>query len=305
MNISVKEFIDNYASILGVGYDSKCAYELINKARFLAYPLGDWVGTMAYMGFNASKGMMVLDSDMDFIRGARSGHGIVEIDVGHVTKEVYCGCKANPIISKRIGRVYSPFQSTENSVMFAYAVNQKDEGKELRIQYESAKGTKYDETISLIHLQPTFLINKLSKITRISKPVTSGAIAIALGPDHKNPIAIAHISAGDMNPVYNQYCFPCSGCLALEVKKRMIPYSIESMDDVLDIHPEAMSLFISAIKSKDSNKEGWQKDYSASVSLAVNFLRQEQINEDATNDAQITVQFHDYGFNELVHQQSI
>lgn len=305
MNISVREFVDNYASILGVGSDSKCAYELINKARFLVYPLGDWVGTMEYMGFNASKGTMTLPSDMDFIRGARSGNGIVEIDVGHVTKEIYCCCKANPIISKRIGRVYSPFQSTENSPFYAYAVNQNDEGKELRIQYESRKGTKYDETISLIHLQPTYLINIPSKITRISKPVTRGVVAIAVGPNHKNPVAISHLSAGDMNPVYTQYCFPCSGCLAIEVKKRMIPYSIDSADDVLDIHPEAMSLLISAIKAKDSNKEAWQKDYSASVSLAVNFLRQEQINEDATNDAQLTVQFHDHGFNELVYQQSI
>lgn len=305
MNISVSEFIDNYASILGVGSDSKCAFDLINKARFIAYPLGDWVGTMEYLGFNAAKGTMILPSEFDFIRGARSCGHIIDIDVGHVTKELYCGCKSCPVITKRIGRVYSPFQSTENQPFYAYAVNLRDAGKQLRVQYETLKGTRNDETITLLHLQPTYLINRPAKITRITKSVTSGVIAIALGVDYQNPILISHISAGDMNPVYNQYCFTCGGCIAIEVKKRMMPYSIDSLGDVLDIHPEALSLFITAVKSKDKSEAGWQKDYGASVALGVNFLRQEQINEDSTNDAQLTVQFHDHGFDELTYQQSI
>ncbi len=305
MNISVEEFIKSYGSILGQSEDSDCAYDLINKARHIAYPLGDWVGTMAYMGFNASKGVLTLPSDIDFIRGARSCNGIVDIDLGHITKELYCGCACNPVISKMLGRVYSPFQSTENATYFAYAVNLKDVGAELRVQYETGKGTRHDETISLLHLQPTTLRNRIGKILRVTKSVTHGAVAIAIGDDPQNPVAIDHISATDMNPTYARYCFPCSGCLALEVKKRMIPYSKASAGDILDIHPEALSIFIAAVLDKDARKDGWQKSYSASVQLAVQFLKQEQINEEGTNDAQQEVQYHDHAFEQLVEDNSI
>ena len=305
MNISVEEFIKSYSSILGVGGDSSCAYDLINKARLVAYPLGDWIGTMDYMGFNASKGVLTLPSEVDFIRGARGSCGIIEIDAGHVTKEIYCGCRANPIISKKIGRVYSPFQSTENIPYFAYAVNKNDIGKQLRVQYENSKGTRHDEYVDLLHLQPTVLLGRPARILRVTKPVTAGAVAFSIGVDPENPIEITYLAANDMHPTYSQYCFSFSGCLALEVKKRMLPYSIESIDEILDIHPEALSILIAAVIAKDTRKEGWQKDYSASISLAVNFLRQEQINEDSTNDAQLSVQFHDYTFEELTTLQSI
>jgi hypothetical protein len=305
-SISAREFIDEYFQVVGVNSDNECAYQLLNQARNLAYPLGDWVGTMDHRLINVTNGCFVLPSDLELIRGARNCYGdIIPIDLGHVTKDFYNHCDPQPLIVKSIGRIYSPFQSTENLPIYFHAVNGKDIGKEIRVQYLGTRGARYEDTITLRHLKPTKLKNHAARILRITKPRTVGLVAVYYGSDSNNPSGVDYILAADTNPSYTVYKSECAGTIAIESKKRMMPLSLDSADDVLDIHPEALASFITAIRARDERKDGWLNNYSAAVSLGVNYLKQEQINEAATNDGDIPVQYVSQLTNDLVDLQNL
>lgn len=294
VNIAVEEFIQMNSEVIGFGPESQCAYDLINKARIIAYASGDWVGTLSYERVKVDGCNFMLPSKFETIKRAKGINGIdVTVD-GLMDLAGFNGCCEDVIV--RINKkVYLPFQLTEKLPLSFFAVNKKDEGKELRVPYMDTAGSLNDEIVPLLHQKPTRLINIPLDVLRISKPTTVGMVGIQHGDK------TAYIPANEKSPTYNVYSSSLSDCvIAVEVKHKYIPYTIEDANSVLDINPEALSSLIVAVKAKDKKKDdNWIAQYAASVKLATDFLKAELKNETTVSFAFIPVNTDDKFFNSL------
>lgn len=276
INITVCEFIDTYSEVIGSDSTSKCSFDIINRARIIAWPIGDWVGTIEHLAIPRHGGRFILPSRIEVIKEAYGSVGLthaVDNISGHAE---FMRCCGNKYITKMEGRIYSPFQLTEKKPMLFRATNLDDEKVGLRVQYVDHSGSIHDETVSLLNLKGTRLRNIPAKILRISKPTTKGLIEIRQGG------SCAYIDAFEKAPSYTVYCIEgefCGDCVMVRAKKKLIPYTLDDCNQILDINPEALSSFIVAVKAKDRRGEGWVQEYAAATKLGHDFLQKEIKNE--------------------------
>jgi hypothetical protein len=302
INMTVGEFIQTNSDIIGYDEDSQCAYDLINKARIIAYPVGEWVGTMSYEAIPvAADGTFVLPSHLETIKHARgfnSGEDITIHSQIHPSQWERC-CHGETLVRIN-GRIYSPFQLTEKAVVCFRAVNKQDEGVSVRVSYTDWSGSLRDETVSLLHYKKTRLKHQPKKINRIEKPRTVGPVEFSAG------CSIAYIDAIEKSPSYTVYCADtlCGGCVAIQAKKKYIPYTKADINEVIDINPEALSSLIIAVKYKEGRGENWTAQYGAAVKIAIDFLKQEVKSETSTEKGTEPVQSRDYYFESFLNQNN-
>lgn len=289
INITVKEFIDSNPGIIGFDSSSQCAYDLINRARIIAYPIGDWVGTMVYRPVALRGCLFTLPYDLEVIREAKNICGRVLTPDSVISRNEFEFCN-DTLMTRMEGRTHFPFQLTERPLCF-WAINKGDKGSKLRVVYIDWGGTMRDEELELGHTssEAVRLSSYPHTITRLTKGSTNGYVIATDG------VETAHLSPSDKNPMFTTYrlnnlCRPT--CIAIYAKKKYIPYSLADDEAVLDINPEALSSLIIAIKAKDARAQGWIAEYSNSVSLAKNFLNAELTNEQSTTVGIATVDYH-------------
>lgn len=280
INITVREYIEMYSDIIGNDPEEQCSIDLVNKARIIAYPTGDWVGTVGYEKLSTNNGNFVLPTEYESIREAKYVcGGNVQVETGPINQSDYFSCASPVVITKLAGRTYSPIQLTENCALDILICNSRDEGKSIRVIYSDSNGSSRDETIILSET-PTRLQYLPSSIKRISKQRTVGSVI--LRSNGKEGI----VKAFETSPVYSIYCIlpanSCSGAIYYKAKKRCIPYTIDDLDDPLDINPEALSSFCLATKFKSDREATWFSDYTGAIKLGKDLLKAEYLNEQET-----------------------
>lgn len=295
INITLGEFLEMYQDSIGHGSNSQCALDLINRARAVAYPMGDWVGTMVYRVIAVCNNCFMLPYDLDVIRSAKHNFGH-EITINSVIdKRTYCDC-GDCVMTRVDGRVYNPFVLTEKSPYYMWAINSNDVGKKVRVQYVTFSGSVHDETLELRHgrRKATRLRHIPFSITRIEKEPTVGLVGLAQGCNS------AYLYPHDSSPVYTLYWTNvCASCIAISAKRRYIPYTINDLNSIVDIHPEALSTLIIALKAKDRKDPGWSKEHADAVRLAKDFLTMELSDETTQNKAMTVVDTDDKFINSL------
>lgn len=297
INITLEEFLDMYQDSIGHGPNSQCAFDLINRARAVAYPMGDWVGTLVYRVVSVNSNCFMLPYDLEVIRSAKVnlGHPITINSI--IDRREYCNC-GDCVLTRVDGRLYNPFPLTENSPYYVFAVNGNDVGKKVRIQYITSSGSAHDETIELRHTKnkATRLRHIPATISRIEKGLTVGLVGVYQGS------SLAYLYAHDSSPTYTVYWTNVnSGCVAISAKRRYIPYTREQLGYVIDIHPEALSTLIIALKAKDRKDPGWAQEHADAVKLSKDFLTVELSDETTQNKATAAVYTEDHFINSL-HQ---
>jgi hypothetical protein len=302
VNITVEEFVNTYRDIIGNAADSQCSIDLINKARIIAYPMSDFDGSMAYepIGVNLG-GRLVLPAHLDTIRLARycNGKG-VEISRDEYMDSVYFESCMEDILVRMEGKSYLPFVlDIDNQYpMYFFAVNMHDAGKVMEVSYIDAAGTHHDEEVTLLPNQAvTRLRHAPSKVSRIKKGSTKGRIGVSVNQ------LTEYLEARDKVPTYSVYCTNdvCSCYLAIKAKKKYIPYTLDDLNEVLDVNPEALSTLIIAVKKKSSNPQNWFQEYSATVEIARKFLAAEVRNKENTRQGIQAVTF-DNAFMDSIEQ---
>ncbi len=289
INITLKEFIESNQGIVGFDSSSQCAYDLINRARIIAYPIGDWVGTMAYRSVMVNQGCyFILPYDLEVIREAKNICGRI-LGIDSVVSRDEFDCCHDTLLTRIDGRAHFPFQLTERPLCF-WAINKGDKGSKVRVVYIDWGGTMRDEEIELGHTS-----NEAVRLTSYPKTI----IRFTKGSKHGYVVATdgletAHFNPTDKNPMFTIYKVnSCSSqCIAIYAKKKYIPYSPDDEESVLDINPEALSSLIIAIKAKDARAQNWANEYSAAVSLAKNFLNAELTNEQSSTVGIAPVDYH-------------
>ena len=289
INITLQEFIDSNQSTIGFDSSSQCAYDIINRARIIAYPIGDWVGTMVYRPVELRGCFFTLPHDLEVIREAKNICGRL-IGIDSVISRNEFDCCTDSLLTRIEGRVHFPFQLTERQLCF-WAINRADKGSKVRVVYIDWGGTMRDEELELGHTnnEAVRLSTYPRTITRLSKGSTHGYVIASDG------VNVGHLAPSDKNPMFTIYRINnlCNAqCIAIYAKKKYIPYSTHDSEAVLDINPEALTSLIIAIKAKDARAQGWLNEYSGAVSLAKNFLNAELTNEQSTTVGIAAVDYH-------------
>jgi hypothetical protein len=286
VSITVREYIETYQSLVGYGPDSKCAVDLINKARIIAYGSGDWSGTREAVGLVLCNGCIVLPSHIESIRSLRACGSDYKVTYNGIPVgyEDFCSCAPSGLVSREVNRIGTPFMIGKPMPICFYAINKLDEGKIIDVSYEDSAGTHRHEFITLKYRKSERLNYTVSAIKSINKPVTNGNIAIVDGDGN-----VYRIDARDTRPSYPVYKVDgnlcgCK-CVVATIKRRYMKYTLDSLDDMLDINPEALSNLISAVLIREKGEPNWQAAFAASVSLAMEFLRQERTISEGTENA--------------------
>lgn len=299
INITVRDFLSMYSDIVGSSPDTQCAIDLVNQARIIAYPIDDWVGTIGYESLPTLNGVFLLPSEYEEIREAKnacSDKGI-HVHTGPITAHDFGSCCGTFLITKLYGRSYCPIQLTEKYRLKFSALNAKDAGNEIRVQYIDTAGSFRDETASLFFRKPVALRYIPRQIKRITKPRTVGKILVQSGETS------GCIESYETSPVYSIYCAQspsCSGPIYLRCKKRCILYTLDNLDDILDINPEAISSFILACKVKAKQEPNWSQDYQAAIRLGTDLLKKEYANEENTSVGTHPVNMEETFFDSLL-----
>jgi hypothetical protein len=297
INITLEEFLEMYQDSIGHGINSQCAFDLVNRARAVAYPMGDWVGTMVYRVVSVNANCFILPYDLEVIRSAKVNLGYHLTINSVVDRRAYCDCD-ECVLTRVDGRIYNPFQLTGRAPYHVFAVNSNDKGKKVRIQYTSLAGSAHDETIELNHTKnkSTRLRHVPFQINRIEKESTVGLVGISQGS------TVAYLYPHDKSPTYTLYWTNVnSGCVAINAKRRYIPYGRQDLGAIIDIHPEALSTLIIALKAKDRKDPGWAQEHADAVKLSKDFLTVELSDETTQNKAMTPVETEDHFINSL-HQ---
>ena len=178
-----------------------------------------------------------------------------------------------------------------------FAVNMKDVGHIIEVSYIDGAGTHHDEEITLLANQGrTRLRHAPSRVTRIKKGSTKGRIGVATSQ------LTDYLEARDKVPTFSVYCADVCGCYrAIKAKKKYIPYTLDDLNEVLDVNPEALSTLIIAVKKKSANQQNWFQEYSATVEIARKFLAAEVRNKENTRQGIQAVVF-DNTFMDSIEQ---
>lgn len=302
VNTSIREFIRENQEIIGFDPEDQCAIDMVNKARVVAYPMGDWVGTVGYFAAPMHCGNFLLPSCYESIRQVRqcNSQGRVQLDIDSVE---YNSCGGMIIMARLFGRSYCPI--TLNGCPLSFSIcNKQDEGKLLRVQYVDNKGSMRDENVIMVQ-SPVMGGSTLNyipgEIKRITKPVTVGMVRVTAGS------STGFIESWDRNPTYSIYTSTgtncnCDGPVYVKAKKKCIPYTLDNLDDVLDINPEALSSLVFAVKAKSRQQQDWFQNYQSLVRLAKEFLNAELQNETDTSVGMASVRMDDKFFNSMLDE---
>lgn len=302
INTTVRDFIRENQEIIGFEPEDQCAVDMVNKARVIAYPMGDWVGTVGYFAAPMHCGNFFLPSCYESIRQVRqcNNQGRVQLDIDSVE---YNMCGGLIIMARLYGRSYCPVMLNGCPLTFTVC-NKQDENKLIRVQYVDNKGSMRDENVKMAYpySPATFGASSLTyipgEIKRITKPVTVGMVRVNSGT------AEGYIESWDRNPTYSIYTSTgtncnCDGPVYVKAKKKCIPYTTDNLDDVLDINPEALSSLVFAVKAKSRQQQDWLQNYQSLVRLAKEFLNAELQNETDTSVGMASVRMDDKFFNSL------
>jgi hypothetical protein len=301
VSITVKEFMRMYSDIIGFTSDSDCALDVINKARAVLYPGGNWDGTISYEIVRVVDGILVLPSHLDSIKSAR----ICNYDIGvssMIDKDGYNNCGAACAV-RLSSRLFLPFQLTEPFEQLSFtALNPKDDGKTILITYIDSKKSTRSESITLSYRNPAKLTYRPQEITGLTKDETISQVYLALGSNPKKPTKSGFLPS-DTNPSFSAYCLNVTGeCnIAIEAKRRYRPYTSSDNNTNIDINPEALSSAIIAVKVKDARAEGWIQEYAQAIKFATDFLKAEQQDIASNNQAAQSVDYDDSMFNSFTN----
>lgn len=304
--ITVRQFIDQNSAIMDYGSDSQCALDLLNQARVIAYPTGDWVGTIGYTGIPANRGEFLLPSCYDAIREVRqcSVNGIVS---HQMQASDYNQCGGQIVLARLQGRAYCPIPCNGKN-FYARCLNLQDVGKPVTFHYIDNAGSSRVQTINLQHAskvnQEDFCLDYIpNQITKISKPVTIGRVHLTNGNE------IGYLESWEQLPAYSIYQtngVNCGGPVYVKAKKKCIPYTSDNLDDLLDINPEALTSFLLAVKEKNNQGPDWITNYRNLIKFGTDFLKTELTNENDTSIGMSPVIMNDSFFDDLsLHSRAI
>lgn len=306
VNISVRQFINMYSETLGYSGDSDCALNLINQARAIAYPLGDWDGSLSLRSLPVVNGKLILPSKYETIKSARTPLGKIDIQNNIFIDRSFYDCCTPCSITKMIDRSYLPFQLTAGYNLFFRILKDQDIGSLIQVSYNDTHGSPRHETIKLEE-KPAKLSYSPSVINNIVKDVTKASVMVSMAKDKKSaPIAQGLIYSNERNPTYSIYCTNVNcGYILVEAKKKYIPYNEFDYDDPIDINPVSLVSFIIAAKAQSERGENWTQEYSQSVELGVNFLRKEAHDSAEINKAAEEVQLTERAYDDLIYLSRI
>lgn len=289
MNITVQTFIDQYVNIIGHGSDSQCAIDLINQARAALYSIGEWVGTIEYGCIQLTEGCFLLPSHLETVKDASFCNNTLVLDnYRNVGYPDYRNCCSIPALTKVFKRTPLPFYNTGNILVGFRFVNKQDNDSVLTVNYIDSAGTNRIEDVKVKHRNPVFLSNRLASAISIEKPFTSGRVEVYIKTSESNcaKVCSRFIEYNETFPEFTLYSVD-GACghrqVAFKAKKKMLPYTLSSLREVLDIHPEALSSAILAVKIKEKQDAGWQSSYAQSIKLATDFLKKELIDQTQTD----------------------
>lgn len=306
VSITVRQFISDNAALIGFRVDDPCALNLVNQARFIAYPTGDWVGTIGYTGIPTERGQFLLPAQFDAIREVRqcSVNGTVS---ANMQASDYYNCGGQIVVARLHGRAYSPI-ACNGRHLYVKCLNLQDVGKVINFDYVDNLGSERNQDLILQHGSKQngedWCLDYVPNVIRkIVKPVTVGRVYLT------NTSVIGYLEPWERIPTYSIYQtngLHCGGPVYVKAKKKCIPYTEENLDDILDINPEALGSFLLAAKEKGNQGQDWITNYRNLVRLGTDFLKTELTNENDTSIGMTPVSMNDSFFNDLsIHSNAI
>ena len=296
--MNVEDFISTNTQIINRTVESCDIADIINAARSLLYPLGDWSGTMEYGAIPENKSCVVAPYEIETIRSASAGckHVLVENNsFCFISEDQYCecGCSRESITLVATGRSISLPAFKSGAVRFIPKSN-NDYGRKIRLSYITSSGSEVAEE-GVMGENGYTTKNPVSSFKFIRKDRTEGTV----GAFHVEPLGKTGEKFHTINPrestlsysVYSVKGCSCE-CIIIYGKKRFIPYSKEDiLDQELDIAPHALAL---AIKALDLLGSGAKEDinfYQSYVKLAVEYLKAEKKDKKTSMAASHSVEF--------------
>ena len=285
--MKVIDFLEEYKSEIGVSPDSCDAISLINKARELLYPLGEFVGTMGYGTITLTDNKCAyLPYDIETLKRAFTGcKNIVIEDSGYCSMAdefCQCGCSSTDLTAIKTGTFSPlPFDTLNNRAYYFRNISKLDNGKKINISYVDSSGTERTEEVILDRDKPVNLCHPMNHVLSLHKDRTLGIVGLYINPSSGSgkAVLIHRIYPKETYPMYAKYSFAgcfCE-CIVLYGKKRFIGYTNDDygMEMQLDINPHALVLGIKAIQNLSGAKEDLNF-YAQYVKLAKEFLKQEK-----------------------------
>lgn len=300
--MTLRQYIEDNKSSIGSGPEDSCSLSWVNKARIVAYPLGDWVGTIDYIGAPTYRGSFILPSFCEAIREIRRCASDESWVTQSVPREYYDQCGGEVIMSRVAGRTYCPISVGANTLSFSF-LNSKDHEVELEVKYIDTSGSMRYEVLKVPHQRKgSALLGYIpSRVLKIQKPVTVGRVEVCNGNE------IGYIEPYETIPQYSIYQstgLDCGGPLVVKVKKRCIAYTSSDLDSLIDINPEALTSLVIACRVKEDRSITFVQDYAALVTMATDFLKKELSNEHDTSRGTEPVNAHNYFFDDLLQETS-
>lgn len=280
--MTIKDFIDNYSNVTGVGNNVCNSLKYINQARQLVYVLGDFTGTLEWGSIRKNEACVFLPWNLETVRMAWDCYQNINIDNSlfcQISQQSYCRNRGESITLVKTDRKLSyPFIFGSSEYLMAFKpCDSRDDGQEIVVTYTNAFGSSYTETITLKRETYTFINNAVNVILAIEKPSCSGIVEASLFNLMKGRAFRHFIYPQEINPKYDQYSLssPNCRCVIIQAKKRLIPYTENDLTQDIDINPHGLTLALKAIKAMESDAEDAIDKYSKFVKLAGLFLKKE------------------------------
>ena len=279
----VIDFLTLHSDIIG-SLPTHCdSINILNKARHILWPMGDWRGTMEYAQLNVAcqtNPCVFVPFPIETIKGAWHACKPVPVEsCGYLlikTKDDFCSCCCPEEITLIGNEKQSPipFEITNSGYLFGFKLINKDfEGKAtITITYLDSSTTEHTQEIVFEKAFKTYLLeNRAYKITAIYK----SAHPIVL--TSKDGTKLHRFHSNEIEPKYSQYqvsgC-PCT-CIVIKGKKIFNLYTLDDLNDPLDLNPHALELIITARRNLKVDDVNSPAIYSAWTKLAREYLEKE------------------------------
>jgi len=306
----VREAIAPFVEDSGVCATDPRTLKVINDARRMLYPIGDWEGTTDHLCIACYAGHLTLPSEYEYAKAAYgcSVPMTVENDwFSRMDKSAsrFCASSWGGLIKEN--GTFVTFRDWPSCIPgevkccapegFRIELIYEDErdcGVEITFQGVGAtrKFVSLTRTLSGPPFRPIVPApqdERLITLQHVIKPKTKGRIRV-YGTDGANVRLLALYDPDEVNPHYTRYYNAGASSLRfgqrnaiVKVKKRYLPYE-DNPDQFVDIHTEALIMVSQAITAR-KNKD--LAAFSANMSLASAFLQKQLGGPQSTSTAPV------------------
>lgn len=303
--ITVRGFIDLYSETVQGSADDQCTIDRINRGRILAWNLNQWSGSVREIGVTLSSGCFVLPSCVFSVLGPARKYDdppAFLFDGFFVSEGVEFRGDPTKVITRKLNEVRVPFlisTSGYDAKLCFRCINAQDIGLDVLVRYIDKSGTLREEKIKLSQsMEKTKHV--VREVLLISKPVTKGKVSIKGIRKNGEYVYEGYINQFETLPTYSIYetieegcscrC-QSSGCVVVRAKLRYYPITLETVDNILDINPQALSDFIQADRHRGSSSENALNLSSSFIKSATEFLFIEENKTEETDEGFKAVSF--------------